>query len=133
MQFDIALTFAQAQRPPGVQIDPLRDFATYCAKGFKVHTPYVRQTEGAEEAHLLTWETRRAKYGEVGRSKPLVYQHSDATKAKLSAARRRRPALTHCKRGHAFAEHSYFNGRQRVCRKCMAAHSAAWRRRQGAS
>lgn len=34
---------------------------------------------------------------------------------------------THCKRGHSFAEHGRFNGRQYVCKECCRIRAAMYR------
>lgn len=43
-----------------------------------------------------------------------------------------RLALTHCKRGHAFADHAYHNGKQRVCRPCQRIRAAERRAERAA-
>lgn len=124
--FDVQLAFAQAQRPAGVRIDTLErglGFSVRSGQCLDAGSNFVRRTLNKAEATALGVSKRRERHGPSGLT--------PEGRAKVSAARRRRAASqTHCKQGHAFAEHGYSDDRQRHCRICVAANKRAYKARK---
>jgi hypothetical protein len=65
----------------------------------------------ASNLPLDVWDRRRAKYGPLGLS-------AAGRERLIAAAAKQRATRTHCKHGHAFAEHAVVRNGVRVCVPC---------------